>query len=60
MCDGICCIVCEGLRNISAERGSISTEWKQTDSLRRKNNKKNNKKNKKKNEKNEKENRDEF
>lgn len=58
---GICvtvlfCIVCEGLRNISAERGNISTEWKQTDSLRRKNNKKN----KKKNEKNEKENRDEF
>ena len=39
------------------KRGNISTEWKQTDSLRRKNNKKNNKK---KNEKNEKENRDEF
>ena len=48
-----CCIVCEGLRNISVERRNISTEWKQTDSLRRKNNKKNNKKNKK-------ENRDEF
>ena len=41
------------MRNISAVQGNISTEWKQTDSLRRKNNEKN-EKNKKKNEKNEK------